>query len=100
MDTETFLIERDQIRSRLTEHRTAVAVLHEDGQDARILGMGLRDWTSLLMAVLPVTGAWRWMPKSLMAFAAPVAAGFLRRQLAEAPPLKRLSSLFFRLFRV
>jgi len=83
MDAETFLVERDQIRLSLAEHRTALEVLHEDGREAKVLGMGLRDWTSLLMTALPVRGAWRWMPKSLMAFAAPMAVGYIRRKFGR-----------------
>ena len=86
MDAETFLVERDQLRLRLAEHRTALEVLHEDGREAKILGMGFRDWTSLLMTVLPVSGAWRWMPKSVLAFAAPIAVGFIRRKFGGASP--------------
>ena len=80
MDTETFLLERDALRLRLAEHRLAVEVLHEDGTDARFMGMGVRDWAGLLMNGLPGHGAWRWLPKGLLSFAAPVAIGLLRRK--------------------
>lgn len=86
MDAETFLVERDQIRLRLSEHRTTIEILHEEGREARLLGMGLRDWTSLLVTALPMKGAWRWMPKSLLAFAAPMAMGFIKRKLGGSRP--------------
>jgi len=100
MDTETFLVERDQLRVRLAEHRTAVSVLHDSGQNAKVLGMDLRDLTSLVLASLPARGLWRWMPKSLMAFAAPLAAGMLKKKFSQESPLKRISSLIFRSFGV
>ncbi len=100
MDTETFLIERDALRVRLAEHRTVVSVLHDSGQRAQVLGMSVRELTALLLTALPSQGLWRWMPKSLMAFAAPLAAGVLKKKFSQESPLKRISSLLLRTFGV
>jgi len=96
MDTETFLVERDQLRLRLAEHRLAVEVLHEDGSEASFLGMNVRDWAGLMLHGLPGRGIWRWLPKGLLTFLAPVAVGLFRRKgrglLATGIPIVRLLS--------
>lgn len=80
MDTEAFLLEREELRRRLSERRTALEVLHAEGLNSRLLGIGISDWADLVSVALPVRGAWRWIPKGLLAFGAPVAASLLRQR--------------------